>query len=352
MATNNARAFIPMFFDGTSFTHSNAVTAGSFNSSTKGPYQPVIAMQYVLSPAGTNEIEVIGNVDNADNIAPIGSGYTGVVSVNLLFDTAGNNYDRARVLPSDTDAQDPAQIGLAGGVVRLYALNSSNLFDRLHCSAETGDTVAPLAGGMLRTVATNYFFDGVNLVRARVGANNADAVASLTLGVQAAQAFSFGYNGATWDRRRSQGNNADAIASVTLGVQDAASFPFLFNGATFDRQRGANVFKSVVVTAAGDTTIWTPTSGKKFRLMGLSISASGTAAALVADLLKIQDGAGGANLWQGLIAVAVTVTGDSQIFVDFGQGRLSGAINTVLNANLATAFTAGGAAVNAWGTEE
>jgi hypothetical protein len=267
--------------------------------------------------------------------------------LSTLIDPGGF---QPQAIALSADAISAADIGLVSASFE-YGFNGAT-WDRLIAGANNADAVALLTKGVLAQAGYNYAFNGATWDRVSSGANNADAVAVKTKGVVAQAGYLYSFNGATYDRVRSQANNADAIAVLTVGVQANAAYRYSFNGATWDRTRGANVFKSVVVSAAGDTTIWTPAAGKKVRLMGLSISASGTAAALVANLLKIQDAAAGPNLWQGFIAVATTVTGDTQIYVDFGQGQLLSAINHVLNANLATAFATGGAAVNAWGTEE
>lgn len=182
-------------------------------------------------------------------------------------------------------------------------------------------------------------------------ATDSNGQAAAQNGLQGVVARLQAYNGTTFDRVRSQGDNADGVTTNANGHLAVASHGYLFNGSAWDRARGNNVNKTVLVTAAGDTTIWDPAAGKRVRLMGLSISASGTAAALVADLLKLTDGTGGTVVWQGYIAVNTTVTGDTQISANFGNGILLTADNNLV-ANLATAFASGGAAVNAWGTEE
>lgn len=145
-------------------------------------------------------------------------------------------------------------------------------------------------------------------------------------------------------------NDIDAVAPVNNGLVQCEIFSLLFNGSTWDRERGSKIFRNVLSTAAGATAVWTPAAGKKFRLMGYSISVSGTLAAVAANAIQLLDGA--TVIARHFAAVAATVTGDTQIFVDLGQGILSAAANNALSVNIATAFTAGGCAVNVWGTEE
>src|SRR3978361_67181 len=54
-----------------------------------------------------------------------------------------------------------------------------------------------------------------------------------------------------------------------------------FDGTTYDVQRSPTVFKTLSAAAIGsEATIWTPATGKKFRIMGGIISA-GTAAGAI-----------------------------------------------------------------------
>lgn len=115
-----------------------------------------------------------------------------------------------------------------------------------------------------------------------------------------------------------------------------------FNGSTIDRVRVANTFKYIEYLALannGTTTIWTPTSGKKVRLMGLHFSAS------AACKVHFKDGAG------GTIISTLRLAGAGTYFLDLENGRLSGSANNVLEIQNVT-----GSAVDVWvtafGTEE
>lgn len=143
------------------------------------------------------------------------------------------------------------------------------------------------------------------------------------------------------DLKRLLVNSNGALYTATL----------IFNSAGFEDQRNANVFKSVVATAAGDTAVWTPASGKKFRLMGYAVSVCGTLAVLGVEVIQLRDSA--TVIARHAAAVGATVLGDTQFGQVYnGNGQLSALVNNVLNVNLGTAMTAGGVYVNAWGTEE
>lgn len=116
--------------------------------------------------------------------------------------------------------------------------------------------------------------------------------------------------------------------------------------------RSPNVFKTTTFVAAGDTTIWTPAAGNRIRLMGYSISAAGATAAALSDLLKLTEGAAGTVIANYMIGFNSTPTGDTQIFVDYGnEGIVFAAIDVALVANLAQSLTSGAIAINAWGME-
>jgi hypothetical protein len=143
--------------------------------------------------------------------------------------------------------------------------------------------------------------------------------------------------------------NSDANAATTEGIVTLA-YNYGFNGATWDRIRIANVFNTVVATALGPTPVWTPGAGNFFRLMGYTISVSGTIAATGPVRIELLDVA---LIWFNHFATvaSVTDTGDTQIGADLGQGRLSALAGDVLNVNLSVAFLTGGVAVNVWGTQ-
>lgn len=167
-----------------------------------------------------------------------------------------------------------------------------------------------------------------------------------------AASFAYGYNSVEvgWDRLQSGAANADALAPVATGNLLSIAQLFGWDGAAFDRMRLANIFHTVVATALGSTAVWTPTAGKKFRLMGYTISVSGTLAAAGTQTIELLDSA--TVIKNHLATLQTTVTGDSQMGADLGQGQLSAAANNVLNVNLSTVMASGGVAVNVWGTEE
>jgi hypothetical protein len=132
---------------------------------------------------------------------------------------------------------------------------------------------------------------------------------------------------------------ADAIAPAA--PVEILGFESRFNGTTWDRIRTPNVFK-VVALGAGttETTIWTPASGQKFRLMGLILSCG------AASTLTFKDNTAGTTIF------AARGAADAPIVIPasaLGNGILSGAADRVLTVTRGTSATLDGVV---FGTEE
>lgn len=141
----------------------------------------------------------------------------------------------------------------------------------------------------------------------------------------------------------SGGGLGDGVANPT-SIQDASGSAaplaigsFGYVGASlWDRIRTPNVIKrieAVAVTAATGATIWTPAAGKKFRLMGWSLSSSAAAALIFGDNLV-----GTVILRTELLAAA----GVSQTAPGFGNGFLSAAADNVLKLDVTANSTVSG----------
>ena|SRR2546426_9254510 len=149
--------------------------------------------------------------------------------------------------------------------------------------------------------------------------------------------------------------DGDALVTVTLAQEGARDY--LFNGATWDRARGGNLIaKSVDATAAGSTAVWTPTAGKKFRLIAFEVNLGDDASIGVAgvETIKLLDSATriwGVQTQLGNAALTTNVT-ETHIMYLPPNGYLSAAANNVLNVNLGTVLATGVVSVNTWGLEE
>jgi hypothetical protein len=137
--------------------------------------------------------------------------------------------------------------------------------------------------------------------------------------------------------------NFGGVITTTGGAVSSAplyTLPMLFNGATWDRPRARSKFVSLsAVDITTIATVWTPAGGKKFRLMGGSISVSS------ACNILFEDNAGGST-----IVRTPKLLVDTPYNFDLGNGILSGAANRVLKATASTGTVA--ITGHLYGTEE
>lgn len=131
---------------------------------------------------------------------------------------------------------------------------------------------------------------------------------------------------------------------------------FVHVGTGWVGAKSANVFKTTTATASGDTAVWTPASGKKFRLLGFQIDVTGQSTLAGAATLNIilREGTTAIGLGVSVYVPAAavnTMNGFSSGFIPVGNGYLAAA-DAVLNVNLSAALTAGVVRVMAIGTEE
>jgi hypothetical protein len=135
--------------------------------------------------------------------------------------------------------------------------------------------------------------------------------------------------------------DADALANLAAGGFNVVTRNYMYNGATWDRWRNPIVFKSLsAVVITSETTIWTPTAGKKFRFMGGLIT-QGVATGAV----TLKDNTAGSTI---LILPPHTIA-QAVAFSLGGNGILSAAANNVLTATGASTETLTGFI---YGTEE
>jgi hypothetical protein len=143
-------------------------------------------------------------------------------------------------------------------------------------------------------------------------------------------------------------------ASVSFGVTSGGTLPAM------SAFRIPNIFKTAAATNFGNTAAWTPTSGKKFRLMRYQIELTENATLGVAALLtvKFQDATTdfGFQHDEYVPAAAGAVTGEAwrSGWIDMGNGYLSAAANNVLNFNISGAanLATGNFRINVCGCEE
>lgn len=124
------------------------------------------------------------------------------------------------------------------------------------------------------------------------------------------------------------------------------------------RERNVEVFRTATATASGNTPVWTPAAGKKFRLMRfyLELTENVIRAAAGVVTIKFQDATTDLNIafdvWVPAAALATTGNEWQSGWIDIGNGILSAAANNVLNVNLSAALTGGNLRAFVCGTEE
>jgi len=127
-------------------------------------------------------------------------------------------------------------------------------------------------------------------------------------------------------------------ASATPTALAAGVYPLIYNGATWDFQRTPVIFKPFSLTAAtAEVTIWTPSAGKKFRLMGFVIGAG------AATTILFNDNTGGTLIFTAKVTTGIALA------VNLGNGILSAVANNVLTVTRGTSGTLDG---TVFGTEE
>jgi hypothetical protein len=123
--------------------------------------------------------------------------------------------------------------------------------------------------------------------------------------------------------------------------EEVAAYEAIFNGTNWDRKRTPIVYKPLnAVSIAGETTIWTPGAGKKFRLMGYCLE-TGT----VGGNVLLKDNTAGTTILIVPFGAANGVIVESGL----GNGILSAAANNLLTATGTATQTLSG---YVYGTEE
>lgn len=113
-------------------------------------------------------------------------------------------------------------------------------------------------------------------------------------------------------------------ATITTVIDTGNNYPLSFNGQVLSRARSPGKFVSVnAVSIATETTVWTPASGRRFRLMGYQLSGTG------AQNIVLKDNTAGTTI---LVIPGITI-GQLNFSPSLGNGILSAAANNVLTAN-------------------
>ena len=127
----------------------------------------------------------------------------------------------------------------------------------------------------------------------------------------------------------------------------------------WSKARTPTVFNTAQATLLGNTAVWTPAPGNKFRLLKLLVQVTNNASLASGGVLTInfQDATTSINIsfdvFVPTTAVTTTIGDGLEQELDLGQfGILSAAANNALNVNLSVALATGNVRVIAMGTEE
>lgn len=190
-------------------------------------------------------------------------------------------------------------------------------------SAEFQDGGKPVAGPVYIVDSNGNPItstNGQNINIAQIGGVTTQMATADGVAAANVPEFAIGlYNtsGTVIDRLRDAGSVGDG---VTIGLLAAGSY--LFNGGSFDRKRTPTQFipiQNVAVTSGTAVTIWTPSSGKKFHLMGFAVSLS------VAGYIIFED-----NTTEFLRTPAMPAGSGIVNPANMGNGYTSTAANNVL----------------------
>ncbi len=156
-------------------------------------------------------------------------------------------------------------------------------------------------------------------------------------------------------------SGGDTIASDDVSGVKFQRFKKTFgaDGINDGDARSPNIFKTATATASGDTALWTPTSGKKFRLLKVACQVTSDAAQTsggdITIALRDSTTAIGISFSVYVPTLAGTIfgAGFDLGWLDLGElGYVSTVANNVLNINLSATLNSGVCRVIAAGTEE
>lgn len=226
-----------------------------------------------------------------------------------------------------------------GGFINYLALSTdivdnmisgTALIGRLIFLTDTGVTKIILANGTLADYALPATFAGsITLGEVSIDQTTPGTTNGVATGISSAGVDGLG--------------NHIAILTAPGSVNSAplAIFPYGFNGTSWDKVRISNISKDVsAVTVTTITTVWSPATGKKFRLMGGTLSCSTGVSIL------FEDNTAGATIFR---TPKLLVDTPYTFEVNGGQGFLSAVANNVLKA---TSSGAGVITGTLWGLEE
>ena len=260
---------------------------------------------------------------------------SGFLSLALRFESSDDqtNITQADRFTPSAGIPGSVAIRISGRYWRVVFINGATQQTSPLISVNTVNSFAP---------ATPAYFSGL----AGVGVAAGDGGICIIGNLSAGDGFGSGLASAPINQRM----NLQVANMATTGASTGTNWVGIRTPAVFKDKSSA--------TASGDTAVWTPTTGKKFRVMKYMIAVQGlsTTAAGGNVAITLRDATSAILHTFNINVPAVALTGAALLYesnwIDLGNGYLSAVANNVLNVNLGTAFTAGGVDVFVAGTEE
>lgn len=351
--TNSIGTVVPSGGDLTSANQQTKLTDGTnvvsvlkSDGTAAGQNAQIIAPTYLPIPINTTVTNAPVGVTDVGNYKSVSFDLTSISSGSITFQGSNDNSTWRTVALANvnytgaTTTTTTSSSGIYAGILnyRYFRINVS------------GTSVTITGTLVFFTMPTSQNITAVSQSGTwTVGANSATGSAT------PANAFLIGIS--------SSGSLLQGLASANTtgdgnsGASTAATLGMVYNGATYDKPRTPTTFKTVQATASGNTALWTPTTGKKFRLMRFKVQITGNATLGGAAVLSVglQDATTDIGVTHDVYVPAAalnTMTGYDSGWINLGNGKISAAANNVLNVNLSAAITAGNARVIVCGTEE
>jgi hypothetical protein len=146
-----------------------------------------------------------------------------------------------------------------------------------------------------------------------------------------------------------------AVSGLSGFGLDVNAIQYLLTpGTSNEALRTPTLFKTTaLITAAGDTVVWSATAAKKHRIMGYNIELAAGTTAVAGSVLTLVDDA--TTISTHPICGAALAASPNVVLANVvypGNGYLQAAVNKDIKINLSTVLAVGGVSINIYGTEE
>jgi hypothetical protein len=270
-----------------------------------------------------------------------------VATVNIQGSNDNSNWISIAV---NNNAAANQQFSLGMTAPGMYAFPVSFRYLRVRTTAFTSGTVV----GTVELFSMPSFPTSLGVAITQQGALSVGSSSA----TGAAAPSSAHYMGMLGQDGNLIGMRSAEVDNVTVGSLRTTGY--LYDGVKADRARTPSKIKNVYANAAGNTLLWTPAAGKRFRILACRVTVTANAAITSGGILDIRlyDGsATSIGLSHSLYCPATSVTTTPGAAYDSGwmdlrNGYLSTTIDNSLNVNLSQALTAGGVQTIVIGTEE